>query len=111
MLHCVIQQRKKYIPLGWNVPYAFTLNDFLVSQQELKIMYQTGKESSDVLRFLISEINYGGRVTDLSDFRLLRTLTETCMNDKCAELNFKFMGSELDNPNCTTVQDYLTYIY
>jgi dynein heavy chain len=33
MLHCSMQERKKFVPVGWNIPYAFTLDDLLVSQR------------------------------------------------------------------------------
>lgn len=33
LLHCTLQERKKYIPVGWNIPYAFTLDDLLFSQR------------------------------------------------------------------------------
>ena len=40
-----------------------------------------------VIQFLGAEINYGGRVTDDKDVRLIKTLIKTYI---CSEVNIKF---------------------
>lgn len=46
-----------------------------------------------VLNFLGSEINYGGRVTDDKDVRLINAILEIYMNPKMLNDDYKFSHS------------------
>ncbi|KAF6265909.1 dynein heavy chain 2 [Scenedesmus sp. NREL 46B-D3] len=78
LFHAVVQDRRKFGPLGWNIRYDFTdgdLNVSLAQLQEYLDSYET--PPFRVLQFLFTEINYGGRVTDDKDRRLINTLIST----------------------------------
>jgi dynein heavy chain len=82
--HAVVQERRKYGKLGWNVAYDFNDSDFDVSLKLLSMYLQkavddtsTTSDEADIpwetLRYLIGEAMYGGRVTDSFDRRALMT--------------------------------------
>ena len=82
--HAVIQERRGFGPIGWNNPYSFTFEDFQVSLKQLEgILHSHREVPFKVLNFLVSELNYGGRVTDDKDERLIRSLLK---NYFCQEI-------------------------
>lgn len=38
-LHATAQERRKYGPIGWNLPYNFTEDDFHISLYQLKVWF------------------------------------------------------------------------
>jgi dynein axonemal heavy chain len=85
--HAVVQERRKYGKLGWNVKYDFNDSDFNVSRRLLGMYLTKAHEHKDEmipwnsLRFLIGEAMYGGRVTDAMDRRVLMTYLSEYMGD------------------------------
>jgi len=87
--HAVVQERRKYGRIGWNVAYDFNESDFRIS---LSIMntYLTkafdrdgmnGPIPWDTFKYLIGEAMYGGRVVDSFDRRGLGVYLEEYMGD------------------------------
>jgi dynein heavy chain, axonemal len=70
--HSAILERRKYGAIGWNVSYQWMNSDFNCSEQQL-MMYLN--EQAEVpyqsLNYLVALVNYGGRVTDDKDVRLI----------------------------------------
>lgn len=66
----------------------------------------------DALRYLIGECNYGGRVTDDKDRRLLNTILEKCMcTGVIEEDGYKFSASGLYfAPTGGPIDSFVTYI-
>jgi dynein heavy chain len=72
--HAVLVERRKFGTLGYNVPYDFNESDFDISEDCLAYYLDAYPTTPwDALRYLIADANYGGRVTDDFDFRLVRT--------------------------------------
>eukprot|EP01064_Diplonema_japonicum_P034413 TRINITY_DN7114_c0_g1_i1.p1 TRINITY_DN7114_c0_g1~~TRINITY_DN7114_c0_g1_i1.p1 ORF type:complete len:4107 (+),score=1152.60 TRINITY_DN7114_c0_g1_i1:350-12322(+) len=72
--HSLILERKKFGPLGWNVKYEWNDTDITTSVKWLKLFILENKEIPwDSMLYIIGEINYGGRVTDPIDRRILHS--------------------------------------
>lgn len=83
--HSIIIERRKFKTLGWNVIYDFNDNDLETSESILKIYLDeksTGPIQWDAIKFLVSEVVYGGRVTDEWDRRLMSVYATDYFNDR-----------------------------
>lgn len=81
--HAVIQERRKFGPLGWNIMYDFNDSDLETSLVMLKLFLDEQDEIPwEALVYVTGHINYGGRVTDDNDRRcLLSTLQKYYCSD------------------------------
>ncbi|XP_011639724.2 dynein heavy chain 10, axonemal [Pogonomyrmex barbatus] len=85
--HAVIQERRKYDKIGWNVQYDFNESDFNVCISILDTYLTKAlatKESSvpwNSLKYLIGEVMYGGRVIDSYDRRVSHTYMDEYFGD------------------------------
>ena len=112
--HAVILERRKFGALGWNIPYAWMNSDFEASRMHLNMYIEEYKEQGvpfEILRFLVGTINYGGRVTDDKDEKLIAAILNSYFNDLIFDDLFKFSeGEGYESPKVDTVQDINEYI-
>lgn len=107
-----MQDRRKFGPIGWNIPYAFTNEDLMVCRRQLKIFVEDFDQVPfKVLNYVGAEVNYGGRVTDDKDGRLIRTILENYITPECMNNNHAFSKSGLYKViEPGSKEDYIDYI-
>ncbi|CAM6094963.1 unnamed protein product [Calypogeia fissa] len=112
LFHAVIQERRKFGPLGWNIRYDFTDGDLWMCQTQVRMFLNEYEEIPfKVIRFLMGEINYGGRVTDDKDRRLINTLLHTFIRPEvCTQKKYSFSESGIFHlPDAGNVNAFLSY--
>ncbi|KAJ9504717.1 hypothetical protein QJQ45_010696, partial [Haematococcus lacustris] len=112
LFHAVIQDRRKFGPLGWNIRYDFTDGDLNVSLTQMQDYLDRYDEIPfRVLCFLFTEINYGGRVTDDKDRRLINNLVNTFCGPDVLQEGYRFSPSgTYKTMECATLRESLDII-
>ncbi|XP_035385934.1 dynein heavy chain 6, axonemal [Electrophorus electricus] len=109
--HAIIQERKKFGPLGWNIGYEFSDSDRECVLLNLNLYCQTGHIPWDALIYITGEITYGGRVTDAWDQRCLRTILKSFFSPTTLEEGYRYSASGIYfAPESDSLKEYLSYI-
>ena len=119
-VHAVLQERRKYGKIGWNVNYDFNESDFQISRKLLGLYLSKAFEDSDEflpwgsLKYLIGDAMYGGRVSDNFDRRILVTYLDEYMGDflfdDCQKFFFSRVGFDYTTPEWGPLENYTAMI-
>uniref|UniRef100_W5KGP5 Dynein, axonemal, heavy chain 1 n=1 Tax=Astyanax mexicanus TaxID=7994 RepID=W5KGP5_ASTMX len=108
LFHAIAIERRKFGPLGFNIPYEFTDGDLQICISQLKMFLNEYQDIPfKVLKYTAGEINYGGRVTDDWDRRCIMNVLEDFYCPAVLNPNHIYSAS---GDNCIYLQDYLAYI-
>lgn len=111
--HAVVQERRKFGPIGWNIPYGFDESDFQISVKQLQtFLLEYSETPYEAVVYLTGECNYGGRVTDEWDRRALITILSEFINKKVVTSpTYTFApGAMYGLPRKSGYKDYLHHV-
>ncbi|KAL7403678.1 hypothetical protein ABVT39_003711 [Epinephelus coioides] len=109
--HAIVQERKKFGPLGWNIRYEFNDSDRECALLNLNLYCKEGTIPWDALVYITGEITYGGRVTDAWDQRCLRTVLKGFFSPQTLEPDYTYSPSGIYYaPKTDELEEYKKYI-
>eukprot|EP00198_Chlamydomonas_reinhardtii_P012689 XP_001702026.1 flagellar outer dynein arm heavy chain gamma [Chlamydomonas reinhardtii] len=122
-LHSVVQERRKFGPIGWNVPYEFNQSDLSACVQFLQnhLSEMDAKKAPqptwETVRYMISAIQYGGRITDDFDKLLMDTFAEKYFLQPVLQPSYELFkdtrssdGFSYRVPDSTDIDAFRSYI-
>merc|ERR1719235_2112207 len=112
--HAICQDRRKFGPIGWNGPYNFTMEDLVTNRRQLKYFLDNYEDVPyKVLQFLGSKINYGGRVTDKMDKKLIDSIIKVFVREGTVVQGPDYKFSESGTYYCPKAEgqeEFLAYL-
>ncbi|CAO3629084.1 unnamed protein product [Cunninghamella echinulata] len=125
-LHAVVQERLRYVPLGWTKLYEFndsdqdcafnTIDNWLEVAAGGRANISPEKIPWDAIRSLLKQSIYGGRIDNEYDQRLLNSFVNTLFNHHCYDLDFEIVKSTGENekalvaPDGTKMEHFLEWV-
>ena len=119
--HSAVQERRKFGPLGWAYPLdSMGAGDLSACLMFLEKHLYQGPISWPTVQYIISECQYGGKVTDTYDRRLFNTYTALWISLASLQPNFTYNPKEPISKipgdfvykinDFTTLEQYRAYI-
>jgi len=118
-MHSIVYERRKFGPLGWCIPYEFNSSDLEASlifcENHMTTAFNHNLVISwPAIRFIVVDVQYGGRITDELDRDLFNAYGSLWLDNKIVtEKDFNFMPiSEFPYmiPDYPEIQKYQEYI-
>jgi len=111
--HAVLIERKKFLSLGWCIPYDFNDSDYSVCENILYLYLDEYEDTPwDAIKYLIAQANYGGRCTDDQDRKLLQVYSQQYFSESALTVpKFQLSSSEIYYiPEDGNREHYIKYI-
>jgi len=94
-MHSIVQERRKFGPLGFCVPYEFNGTDLEASAMYLRnhmteVEMKKGHPNWSAIVYMVCEVQYGGRITDTLDRVLFATYGLQLLTPKIFDPAFEF---------------------
>ena len=99
LFHAVLQERKKFGPIGFNIRYDFNQSDFETSSQLVNIYLSEADVDFipwDSILYLIGEVTYGGSITDETDRIVMNSTLIKFINENLFNKEKDVDGNELE---------------
>lgn len=122
--HAVVQERLRYLPLGWSKGYEFNDSDFDAALNTIDTWISAlakGKANVDpaqipwsAVRTLIKQAVYGGRVDSDFDQRVVDAFVDSVFSPKAYDPDFALVkmqreGKDLVAPDGTQVSQFISW--
>ncbi|KAJ7596607.1 dynein heavy chain protein 1 [Mycena floridula] len=123
--HAVVQERLRYVPLGWSKTYDFndsdmasafsTIDTWLATVSKGKANIDPVSIPWDALRTLIKQTVYGGRIDSDFDQRILDSFVDALFTPSAYNVDFDLVPSLtgkqlLGAPDGTKMEHFLTWV-
>jgi dynein heavy chain 1 len=123
--HAVVQERLRYVPLGWSKTYDFndsdmaaafgTIDTWLTSVSRGRANVDPETIPWDALRTLIKQSVYGGRIDSDFDQKILDSFVDSLFSSKAYNVDFDLVPSLSDSqtllaPEGTKIEHFLTWV-
>merc|ERR1712054_247017 len=100
-MHSIVQERRKFGPIGWCVPYEYNNSDFEASMSFLERYLSTtvtvGQPISwTTVQYMVAEVQYGGRITDDLDRELFNSYAAKWLAEEIFKPAFAFNNFQSD---------------
>jgi dynein heavy chain len=106
--HALVQERRKFGALGWNIAYEWSAPDLSASVKTLRIAINDFDEIPwSAILYTIGVLNYGGRVTDFLDNRCLQAVAQQFFRVQLFNSDCKFDTEGLYYPPEPCTKDEL----
>ena len=88
----VVQERRKFGSIGWNIPYSFNQSDLECSMMGLATFLNEAEEQLPwpAMEYVLGQINYGGHVTDDMDRRCLMSTLRRFVTARIMDSDYRF---------------------
>ncbi|KAG9392138.1 Dynein heavy chain and region D6 of dynein motor [Carpediemonas membranifera] len=109
--HGVLQERRRYGPIAWNIRYDWNESDFDVSVRTLRMFLVEYKAIPyDALNYLIGYIHYGGRVTDYLDQRNVQAFLTDYFKPEIHAGDYTFTADGVYKPMVGSIEEIREYL-
>ncbi|KAF9569823.1 dynein heavy chain protein 1 [Agrocybe pediades] len=123
--HAVVQERLRYVPLGWSKSYDFNDSDMASAFTVIDKWLATASRGRanvdpetipwDALRTLVKQSVYGGRVDSDFDQKILDSFVDSLFTSRAYNVDFDLVSSTsgrqmLLAPEGTKIEHFLTWV-